>query len=101
MVYLNDDFYGGETVFPTFGSKVKPKKGMVFVFPPTWTYLHHGAPPLGPSKLGAKYFLMTHCNYIDKTKINKYDGNAFERDTAATDPLIDEMTNKELQWQNT
>jgi hypothetical protein len=101
MVYLNDDFYGGETVFPTFGSKVKPKKGMVFIFPPTWTYLHHGAPPLGPSKLGAKYFLMTHCNYIDKTKINQYDGTAFERTNAATDPLTDGLTNEELQWQNT
>ena len=49
----------------------------------------------------AHHLLALRSNYIDKTKINKYDGNAFERDTAATDPLIDEMTNKELQWQNT
>jgi hypothetical protein len=101
MVYLNDDFHGGETVFPLFGSKVKPKKGMVFVFPPTWTYLHHGAPPLGPSKLGAKYFLMTHANYIDKTKINSYDGKAFKRNIAATDPLTDGLAGEELRWQNT
>ena len=98
MVYLNDDFNEGETVFPLFGAKVKPKKGMVFVFPPTWTYLHHGAAPKGPSNLGAKYFLMTHTNYIDKTKINSYDGSTFERTTAALEPLSQGLTNKELQW---
>lgn len=99
MVYLNDDFYGGETVFPTFGSKVKPKKGMVFIFPPTWTYLHRGAQPRGPSKLGAKYFLMTHCNYVDKTKINKYEGKAFDRTSVAPDPLTSKLSTKDLKWQ--
>lgn len=99
MVYLNDDFQGGETVFPTFGSKVIPKKGMAFIFPPTWTYLHRGDPPLGPSKLGAKYFLMTHCNYVDKTKINKYDGSTFERTDVAPDPLTNKLTVEELKWQ--
>jgi hypothetical protein len=74
---------------------------MVFVFPPTWTYLHHGAPPLGPSKLGAKYFLMTHANYVDKTKINSYDGKAFKRNIAATESLTDGLADEELRWQNT
>ena len=48
MVYLNDDFEGGETEFPVLGDKVKPKKGKLLVFPPMWNYLHRGNPPLKP-----------------------------------------------------
>jgi methanogenic corrinoid protein MtbC1 len=61
MVYLNDDFNGGETVFPYYGDAIKPKKGSVLIFPPLWMYLHKGNPPLAPGY--AKYFLMTYLNY--------------------------------------
>lgn len=64
MVYLNDDFEGGETEFPIFGDKVKPKKGRLLMFPPFWTYLHRGNPPLKPGGY-AKYFLMTYLNYTE------------------------------------
>ena len=66
MVYLNDDFEGGETVFPILGDTIKPKKGRLLLFPPTWNYLHHGNPPLKPGY--AKYFLMTYLNYTDMQK---------------------------------
>ena len=66
MVYLNDDFEGGETVFPLLGDTIKPKKGRLLLFPPTWNYLHHGNPPLKPGY--AKYFLMTYLNYTDMQK---------------------------------
>ena len=61
MVYLNDEFNGGETVFPNYGDAVKPKKGSIIIFPPMWMYLHRGNPPLAPGY--AKYFLMTYLNY--------------------------------------
>jgi hypothetical protein len=61
MVYLNDDFGGGETVFPHYGDSIKPKKGNILMFPPMWMYLHRGNPPLAPGY--AKYFLMTYLNY--------------------------------------
>jgi len=61
MVYLNDDFGGGETVFPHYGDSIKPKKGNILMFPPMWMYLHRGNPPLAPGF--AKYFLMTYLNY--------------------------------------
>lgn len=32
LIYLNDDFTGGETVFPKLGRSVKPKKGKCVVF---------------------------------------------------------------------
>ena len=66
IVYLNDDFVGGETEFPVLGDKVKPKKGKLLVFPPMWNYLHRGNPPLKPGY--AKYFLMTYLNYTDMQK---------------------------------
>ena len=61
MVYLNDDFEEGETVFPILGDSVKPVKGRLIMFPPTWNYLHRGNPPRLPGY--AKYFLMTYLNY--------------------------------------
>jgi|TARA_R110000744_G_scaffold96686_1_gene186835 hypothetical protein len=63
MVYLNDNFNGGETVFPIYEDVIKPIKGRLVVFPPMWTHLHRGNPPLKPGY--AKYFLMTYLNYID------------------------------------
>ena len=61
MVYLNDNFGGGETVFPLYGDTIKPKKGSLLMFPPMWMYMHRGNPPLAPGY--AKYFLMTYLNY--------------------------------------
>ena len=61
MVYLNDNFNGGETVFPVLGDQIKPVKGRLLMFPPTWNYLHRGNPPRLPGY--AKYFLMTYLNY--------------------------------------
>ena len=66
MVYLNDDFEEGETHFTLFGSKVEPKVGRLFIFPPSWNYLHQGIPPKMPSKREAKYFIMTHLVYFDE-----------------------------------
>ena len=66
MVYLNDDFTGGETEFPILGDKITPKKGKLLIFPPMWNYLHRGNPPLKPGY--AKYFLMTYLNYTDMQK---------------------------------
>ena len=71
MVYLNDDFTEGQTYFPLMNTKVEPKKGRLFIFPPSWNYLHQGIPPQPPSKSGAKYFIMTHLVYVDKKeKVN-------------------------------
>ena len=62
MVYLNDDFEKGETIFPIFGDVVKPKKGRLLIFPPHWTYLHAGLPATKPGY--AKYFLGTYLQYM-------------------------------------
>ena len=97
MVYLNDDFEEGETYFPLFDVGVKPKQGRLFIFPPTWNYIHQGKPPKNPSKRGAKYFIMTHLNYTDLSTVNK--GTDFtEREVAAFDPHARRMTKEQLMW---
>ena len=97
MVYLNDDFEDGETYFPLFNVKVKPKQGRLFIFPPTWNYIHRGIPPRSPSKRGAKYFVMTHLNYMDLSVVN--DGTNFaEREAPAYDPNTKKMTKEQLSW---
>lgn len=57
LFYLNDDFEGGHT---KFGRRhIKPEKGKVLVFPPTWQYPHSGLPPL----TGKKYIMSTYLHY--------------------------------------
>lgn len=59
LIYLNDDFEGGETVFPLIGKAVKPKKGKCVVFQSTLPEqgsmmileaLHGGNPVLSGNK---------------------------------------------------
>lgn len=40
LVYLNDDYEGGELVFPEYNLKLKPKTGDIITFPTNAMYLH-------------------------------------------------------------
>lgn len=40
VIYLNDDFEGGDFVFPDLNIRVRPKAGMMIAFPSTPHYLH-------------------------------------------------------------
>lgn len=61
LVYLNDNFEQGETTFPIFGDQVKPVKGRLLMFPPTWTYLHRGEKVYGNNP---KYILGSYLTYV-------------------------------------
>jgi len=87
MVYLTDDFEDGETHFPLFEAKVKPKKGRLLIFPPSWNYLHQGIPPNPPSISGAKYFIMTHLVYVDEGDHVNYGIDFSDRTEAARDQV--------------
>ena len=50
MVYLNDVEEGGETEFLHQRLRVKPKKGTILLFPPSFTHTHRGNPPLSGDK---------------------------------------------------
>ena len=49
LFYLNDN--DGMTLFPFHGISIKPTKGSVLIFPPTWEYPHSGLPPTDCIKL--------------------------------------------------
>lgn len=40
VVYLNDDYIGGEVNFNFFNLEIKPKTGDVLIYPTTWEYTH-------------------------------------------------------------
>jgi predicted 2-oxoglutarate/Fe(II)-dependent dioxygenase YbiX len=40
LIYLNDDYEGGELEFVHFNLKIKPKAGTVILFPPNYPYRH-------------------------------------------------------------
>ena len=60
LIYLNDDFKGGETTFPYNKLTIKPETGKVLVFPPTWQYPHSGMPV---KSCEPKYIMSTYLNY--------------------------------------
>lgn len=50
MLYLNDDFDGGETEFLYQHCRIKPKAGKFVIFPCDWPWTHRGNPPLDGDK---------------------------------------------------
>ncbi len=61
LIYLNDDFEGGETDFVQLDVKIKPKQGSMAIFPATWSWLHKGHPVKGKNP---KYFVGTLLHYV-------------------------------------
>ena len=53
MIYLNDNFEGGETEFLYQSKRVEPKMGRLVICPTSFTHTHRGNPPL----TGDKYML--------------------------------------------
>ena len=49
LFYLNTIDEGGETEFID-GTKIKPEKGKLLIFPATWNYVHKGNIPLSSNK---------------------------------------------------
>jgi hypothetical protein len=53
--YLNDDYEGGEIVFPRFGISYKPRANEMLVFPSTFVYNHSVNPVIS----GTRYAVVT------------------------------------------
>ena len=53
VLYLNDDYAGGEIYFPEQNIKIKPESGSIILFPSYRPYFHH---PL-PVTSGTKYMI--------------------------------------------
>lgn len=50
MTYLNDVEEGGETEWYYQKLKVKPEKGLTFIWPSDWTFTHKGHSPIKTNK---------------------------------------------------
>ena len=59
FLYLNDVEEGGETHFSKLNYSVKPKRGRIVIFPPTWQYTHSGLLPISSNK----YIVGTYLHY--------------------------------------
>jgi predicted 2-oxoglutarate/Fe(II)-dependent dioxygenase YbiX len=57
VLYLNDDYTGGETVFPDLALEVRPEVGKILLFPPD---LPHMSKPISH---GAKYIVRSEVLY--------------------------------------
>lgn len=55
IVYLNDEYTGGEIEFVNFNVKIKPKPGMLIIFPSNYPYAHIAH----PVQTGTKYAIVT------------------------------------------
>lgn len=56
LIYLNEDYEGGELYFPHHNLKIKPEKGMLVSFPGHW-YNRHGIMPASNLRLAINVFL--------------------------------------------
>jgi predicted 2-oxoglutarate/Fe(II)-dependent dioxygenase YbiX len=55
ILYINDDYEGGEIEFVNFNIKIKPKAGTFILFPSNYAYRHIAH----PVKTGTKYAIVT------------------------------------------
>jgi hypothetical protein len=62
VMYLNDDYEGGELWFPNLDITIKPEYGDIILFPSTYIYSHSSL----PVKSGVKYAAVTMFDYNDK-----------------------------------
>lgn len=61
VLYLNDDYEGGEIEFIHMGIKIKPQAGMLVIFPSSYPYAHIAH----PITKGKKYALVTWIKNVE------------------------------------
>jgi hypothetical protein len=55
LVYLNDDYVGGDLEFPELGYRLRPRRGMLVAFPSDHRYLHAAL----PVESGTRYVIVS------------------------------------------
>lgn len=67
VIYLNDNYEGGELYFPRFGVDLKPKQGDIAIFPSTFIYEHASKEMIS----GTKYAVVIMTDYNDRDGVNQ------------------------------
>lgn len=57
LIYLNDNYTGGELYFPEYDLTIKPKKGMLISFPGNFFNRHGIFPAIGDGRFAMSIFL--------------------------------------------
>jgi predicted 2-oxoglutarate/Fe(II)-dependent dioxygenase YbiX len=57
LIYLNDDYEGGELCFPLHGIEIKPKPGTLIMFPGNCMYLHEVKEVVSGQRYTHNFFL--------------------------------------------
>lgn len=57
LIYLDEDFEGGELIFPNFNFRLRPRAGMLAAFPSDCRYLHGAMPVLS----GVRHAIVSWC----------------------------------------
>lgn len=65
ILYLNDEYDGGEIEFVNFGLKIKPKAGTLMLFPANYAYTHIAH----PVTQGTKYAIVTWVRDIEIERV--------------------------------
>ncbi len=82
MIYLNDDYTGGETVFPRQGVKFKARAGDLLLFPSNFCYPHESLPVIS----GTKYAIVTWFVAYPKSPGQNEEVGHGEANVPGTDP---------------
>jgi hypothetical protein len=82
VMYLNDDYEGGELIFPHFDLKFKPEAGDIVFFPSNFLFSHASL----PVQSGTKYSAVTMFDYDDTfhNKPQSYSPQAATRGVSAS-----------------
>lgn len=87
IVYLNDNYSGGELFFPYMDIKWKPEAGDMVFFPSTYIYAHASLPVTE----GVKYSAVTMFDYND----DAHNYNGFSRDFNKPKEYVEKSFQKE------
>lgn len=60
IIFLNDDFEGGEFVFPDLRVRIKPEPGLLIAFPSSEFYLHQVEPVISGTRYAMVNWMTIH-----------------------------------------
>lgn len=71
LLYLNENYGGGEIAFPNFGVKLKPKRGMLIAFPSDCRFIHTAR----PVETGIRYALVSWAAVRGSARVQEKPGD--------------------------